>query len=342
MCNTVFENGMELIDCRTGRFTERMARDVLLGLTANQKYISSKYFYDARGSELFEKICELPEYYPTRLESALLSEKAEELIRNFHGGDLIGLGSGSHWKIRTLLDALDSQNRALTRYVSVDVSQSAILASGVELGKTYPELEVLGVVADFTRDLHRLPEDRPKLMLFFGSTIGNLKHSEAVTFLRNVAGSLKRGDRFILGIDLIKPVEILEAAYNDAQGLTAEFNKNVLLVMNHQLGANFRIEEFDHLAFFNEQEERVEMHLRANRPVKVEIPRLDATIALEQGETIHTEICRKFNWKSAQQMVHEGGLTITHRHTDPQDWFALLDLQRADAVDPEQSAKLSR
>jgi L-histidine N-alpha-methyltransferase len=192
--------------------TKTMARDILKGLTADEKYIPSKYFYDARGSKLFEAICNLPEYYPTRTELRLLSTHAKDIVRGLRQGDLVELGAGANWKIRTLLDALGPSRRADLRYVPVDVCGPALRESAAQLTSVYPEMRVNGIVADFTRDLHRLQLNRPKVVLFFGSTIGNLDEEEASSFLQDVAAMLNPGDRFLLGLDMVKEVEILEAA----------------------------------------------------------------------------------------------------------------------------------
>ena len=321
---------VEVMDCWSDGLSSQLARDIRVGLTSKQKAIPSKYFYDSRGSKLFEEICHLPEYYLTRVEMALLQDKAHVIMNDFTHGDLVELGSGANWKIRMLIAALDREVRSLTRYVPVDVSETAIVEAARDLVEVFPELSVKGVVADFTRDLRRLPNDGPKLMLFLGSTIGNMNHEESVRFLTSVARSLRPGDRFILGLDMVKSPEIIEAAYDDAEGVTADFNRNLLLVVNRELDANFSLDHFDHLAFFNEEEEQVEMHLKANRPVRVEIPHIDLTVTLDEGETIHTEISRKFRKTSVQRMVEDAGLKIEHWLQDPNGWFALVDLVRAE------------
>ncbi|MFC1833499.1 L-histidine N(alpha)-methyltransferase [Thermodesulfobacteriota bacterium] len=329
MSKTTVATDIELMDCWTRGFPSQLAKDVCIGLTSRQKTIPSKYFYDSRGSKLFEEICNLPEYYVTRVEMALLKAKANLLMRDFKNGDLVELGSGANWKIRTLIEALGKEDRLLTRYVPVDVSDSAITEAAEELVAIYPELSVKGVVADFTQYLHRLPKGGPKLMLFLGSTIGNMSRKECQSFLISVAQYLRPGDRLLLGLDMVKPPKILEAAYDDAKGVTAAFNRNVLLVVNRELDANFNLDHFDHLAFFNEEEEQVEMHLRANRRVQVEISHIDLTVTLEEGETIHTEISRKFRRKSAQRMIEKSGLRVANWHQDPKGWFAIADLVRA-------------
>ena len=236
------------------------------------------------------------------------------------------LGSGSHRKICILLDALGPERRSGVTYMPVDVSQAALLESAEELKAVYPELEIKCVVADFTRDLHRVPSNRPKLVLFFGSTIGNLDELESRSFLRGVARILNSGDRFLLGLDMLKPAHILEAAYNDSRNVTAEFNKNILLVLNRKLQANFRTDDFDHLAFFNENLDRVEMHLQARRKIRVEIRRIELSFALERGETIRTEICRKFSRARAEKMINDAGLEVRRWYSDPKEWFSIAEI----------------
>lgn len=305
--------------------TNTMAHEVLNGLMADQKYLPSKYFYDARGSKLFESICHLPEYYPTRTELWLLSTHADAIVRDLEQGDLVELGAGANWKIRILLDALGPQRRASVRYVPIDVCGPALIESEAQLTTVYPEVKVDGIVADFTCELHSVRLDRPKLVLFLGSTIGNLEPEEAGSFLKNVAAMLNPGDRFLLGLDMIKPVEILEAAYNDSQNVTAQFNKNMLLVINRELRADFAPEAFDHVAFFNDEEERIEMHLRARRDVSVELKSIPASFALTKGETIRTEICRKFTRRSAEKLIRDAGMVVNRWYSDPKGWFSLLE-----------------
>jgi L-histidine N-alpha-methyltransferase len=305
--------------------TKTMARDILKGLTADEKYIPSKYFYDARGSKLFEAICNLPEYYPTRTELRLLSTHAKDIVRGLRQGDLVELGAGANWKIRTLLDALGPSRRADLRYVPVDVCGPALRESAAQLTSVYPEMRVNGIVADFTRDLHRLQLNRPKVVLFFGSTIGNLDEEEASSFLQDVAAMLNPGDRFLLGLDMAKEVEILEAAYNDSRNVTAEFNKNILLVINRELHATFNPASFDHAAFFNEKQEQVEMHLRARKDMCVDVEALRISVVLNKGETIRTEICRKFRRNGAQKMIRAADMKVSRWYSDPKGWFSLLE-----------------
>jgi len=335
----VRKSGLEIRNYYTEVSNAQIAAVVLKGPTATEKYIPSKYFYDARGSRLFELICRLPEYYLTRTELFLLRRFAGTLMEGFENGDLVELGSGANWKIRILLEAMNSSLLATIRYVPVDVSESAIMSAANELTSLYPELTVAPVVADFTKDLHRIPADRPKLILFFGSTIGNLDEDEARSFVHSLSERLGPEDRFLLGLDMIKPVEILEAAYNDRQNITAEFNKNILLVLNEELSANFELANFEHVAFFNNEKERVEMHLRAKRRVTVTLRSLGRSIEFKRDETIRTEICRKFTRESVETVAEETGLRVSRWFSDPREWFSIAEIVRA--CQPEKTPSTS-
>jgi L-histidine N-alpha-methyltransferase len=310
----------------TASFYHELSQDVFTGLTADQKFIPSKYFYDERGSMLYERICELPEYYLTRTELYILQEKSEAIMAPFENGDLVELGSGANWKISKLIDAANDPPGAHLRYVPVDISESALVAASEDLLNEYPKLRVLGIVADFTRHMEVIPRDFSSLIILFGSTIGNFNEFESQKILQTVADSMKTGDRFLIGLDMIKPKTILEAAYNDSQGVTSEFNKNVLRVINRELHADFDADVFEHLAFYNEEKEQVEMHLQATQRTTVEINDLDLTVEFEKGETIHTEICRKFSEESAQKMFSTAGLAVEQWFTDPKGWFSLVEL----------------
>jgi L-histidine N-alpha-methyltransferase len=305
-----------------------MASDVLKGLTAKNKYIPSKYFYDARGSDLFEQICSLPEYYLTRAEMSLLKQFADIMARGFANSDLVELGSGANWKIRTLLDAIDISRRSSIRYVPVDVSETALISASKELVRLYPELAVKPVIADFTKGLDRIPSDRTKYVLFFGSTIGNLNEDEAHSFLRSVARILRSGDKFFLGLDMVKSIQIMEAAYNDSQNVTAEFNRNILLVINRGLAADFDPNDFDHRAFFNERKLRVEMHLQAKRNVTIFLDAIGISVSIRKDETIRTEICRKFTRKGVEEMAHKAGLHVSEWYSDSGNSFAIAEITR--------------
>ncbi len=313
-------------------YRNEIAKDVSRGLTSTRKYIPSKYFYDARGSELFERICSLPEYYPTRTEISILQKAAPEIMASFKEGDLVELGSGANWKIRMFLDAADEEKLRRLRYIPVDVSSTALVNASQELRTIYPALEVLGIVADFTIHMDRLPSDRPRIIFFLGSTIGNFDAVTRRKFMRLVADSMNPGDRFLVGFDMLKPKAALEMAYNDSRGVTSKFNKNVLHVLNRELSANFDPSHFDHVAFFNEDKARVEMHLQAKQRVEVTIDELGLTVELDKYETIHTEVCKKFSRSDVREMADEAGLRINQWFFDPRKWFSLAELTLKDLL----------
>ncbi|MDN7025250.1 L-histidine N(alpha)-methyltransferase [Methanoculleus sp. FWC-SCC1] len=309
-------------------YAEELARDIRAGLSSGQKQIPSKYFYDERGSRLFEEICRLPEYYPTRTEMAILEEHAGAIMEPFTAGDLVEMGSGANWKICRLLDAAAQPHGAGIRYVPLDVSESALQAAAEELIRMYGGLEVLGIVADFTRNLDRIPDDADRLITLFGGTIGNFTDAEAAELLEGVSALMRRGDRFLIGMDTVKDTDLLEAAYNDARGITAAFNKNVLNVVNRELCATFDLDLFDHVAFYNETSDQIEMHLAARQAMAVEIAALDMVVEFENGETIHTEISRKFSRERAIRIFEDAGLAPQRWFTDENGWFSLVELVR--------------
>jgi len=319
---------MEALNYINTTYHDDIARDVLTGLTASEKFIPSKYFYDARGSELFEKICRLPEYYPTRTELSILKDAAPAIMHYFRRGDIVELGAGANWKIRTLLDAVPQDRFPDIRYIPVDVSEAALESSSEELLKLYPGLNLLGVVADFTRHMEMIPAGREKLFVFFGSTIGNFDEDDGGRFLKSVAGSMGTEDRLLLGIDMLKQRDILERAYNDSSGVTAEFNKNILRVLNRDLDADFNLDRFRHRAVFNAEKERIEMYLQADTGMAVRINALGITVELEEGEGILTEICRKFTREGVDRMAFDAGLNVTKWFSDPKGWFSLVEMER--------------
>jgi L-histidine N-alpha-methyltransferase len=326
MHSSLASERIEIINYRKDTFHSDIKADVLRGLTSCQKSIPSKYFYDANGSRLFEEICGLPEYYQTRTELSILKNSATHIVRNLRQADIIELGSGSNLKIRTLLDACSKPRKADICYMPVDISESALVESSGELLDSYPDLKIAGIVADFTKHIDKIPLERERLFVFFGSTIGNFGDEARVDLLKRVACIMGPGDRFLLGIDMLKPACMLERAYNDSRGLTAEFNKNILNVVNRELNADFDPSHFDHIAFYNADMERVEMHLRANRDISVEIKKLCMQVSMKKSEPIHTEICGKFSRESAEAMAEEAGLRIERWYSDPQGWFSLIEL----------------
>jgi len=301
---------------------EQLAIDVRRGLTAHPKWLPPKYFYDDRGSRLFEAICELPEYYLTRTEHALLAEIAETVIEQTQPAQLVELGSGSARKTRLLLDALVRRHPGAA-YVPIDVSESTLRRSAAALRGAYPGLRVHAIVADYEHGLPRLASAAPRLVAFLGSTIGNFEPPEDVRFLRGLALQLAPGDHLLLGVDLVKSIDRLHAAYDDAAGVTAEFNRNVLCVLNRELRADFDPARFDHVALYNAAAAQVEMHLRAREAHTVRVAALDLVVPFAAGETIHTESSRKFTRATAAAMLAAGGFRLEHWYPSPDGDFAL-------------------
>ena len=287
----------------------RMRADVMEGLARPQKQISPKYFYDHRGSELFEAITRLDEYYPTRTERRLLAESAPALIRSLDPGTLVELGAGAADKTRTILDAMVNGNGVA--YVPIDISGEFLEQVSAGLREDYPDVDVRPLVADMTRGF-RLPDDLPTPILFalLGGTIGNFPPERAARLLGRVRSAMGSGDRLLLGMDLVKDVDVLERAYNDAAGVTAAFNGNVLRVLNRELGADFDTDAFRHRAFYDREAARIEMHLVAERAMDVTIPD-GGTIHFEAGETVRTELSCKYTRETARALFEEAGLRMT-------------------------------
>ncbi len=317
---------IRIINRLDGELRRSLTRDVKTGLSAGNKHLPCKYFYDHRGSLLFEDICRLPEYYLTRAELCILERAAPALMECKYHVDLVEMGSGANWKIKVLLDAAGSKQRETLRYVPVDVCKEELSEAAHGLLDHFPGLPVLGVVSDFTRHMDAIPDGRKRMMIFFGSTLGNFSEPEAREFLRDVADSMNPGDSFILGLDMVKRVEVMERAYNDAQGVTREFNRNVLRVINSELDADFEPEGFAHLAFYNHEYERVEMHLMALKDMEVRIGVLGSTVNFREGETIHTENCRKFSEERIKSMTEETGFSIERWFTEEEHRYSLLEL----------------
>jgi L-histidine N-alpha-methyltransferase len=301
-----------------------LADDVLDGLTRPFKELPPKHFYDARGSELFEQICELPEYYPTRTEMQILTERADEIVAHTLAGELVELGSGAAEKARVLLDAM-ARATTLHRYVPLDVSERVLEESAQTLVDEYPGLEVHGVIGDFERHLDEVPDGdgSPRLVALLGGTIGNFPPGTRRKLLRRIAKLLAPEDRFLLGTDLVKDPAVIEAAYDDADGVTAEFNRNVLHVINRELQANFPIDQFEHVAFFDREHEWVEMRLRAREACTVEIADLGLTVEFAAGEELRTEISAKFTRERLQADFAAAGLALERWYTDGDGLFAL-------------------
>jgi L-histidine N-alpha-methyltransferase len=313
------------IDVRLGRSgaPPGMAREVRHGLTSTPKQLPSKYFYDERGSRLFERITTLPEYYLTRAEMALLAQHAPSVARTARFEELVEPGSGAPLdKIRLLLDAGLAAG-TLRRYCPLDVSKDTVEASVRTLARAYPGLEIHAVVGDFEQPLARVPEGGRRLVAFLGSTIGNYPSGEAVAFLRELMRWLDVDDRFLLGTDLVKDTAVLEAAYNDAAGVTAEFNRNILLVMNRHLQGDFDPAAFEHLAFYNAAESRIESYLRSSRRQRVRLEAIALDVEFAEGELLWTEVSCKYTRSSVERMLVEAGLVLEQWFTDESQSFAL-------------------
>ncbi|MEU0212603.1 L-histidine N(alpha)-methyltransferase [Streptomyces canus] len=293
--------------------------DVLKGLTHTPKTLPPKWFYDARGSELFEQITELPEYYPTRAEREILVARSGEIAAATGARTLVELGSGSSEKTRYLLDALTG----LHTYVPVDVSESALTQAGHALIAQRPELSVHALIADFTGGLSLPGTPGPRLVAFLGGTIGNLLPIERAAFLASVHALLSPGDALLLGTDLVKDENVLVRAYDDTAGVTAEFNKNVLTVVNRELGADFDPGAFDHVALWDAENEWIEMRLRSRTEQTVKVPTLDLAVDFAADEELHTEISAKFRKEGVRAELAAVGLELAHWWTDSEGRFAL-------------------
>lgn len=317
--------------------TDQLAIDVLLdpadlragleadaraGLTATPKTLPPKYFYDETGSNLFEQITRLPEYYPTRTEHALLSRYADEVALAAGAEVLLELGSGSSEKTRMLLDAMRAAGD-LGGYVPVDVSSSALHGAVAALTRDYPDLAVHAAVADYEHHLDALPAPGTRLVAFLGSTLGNFPPAARALFLADLAGGMARGESLLLGLDLVKDADRLVAAYDDAAGVTAAFNRNVLQVLNRELDANFDVHAFEHVAVWDPVHEWIEMRLRATRAMTIRLHALGLVVVFAEGEEMRTEISAKFRPAGIQRELAAAGFDLEEWWTDPAGDYAL-------------------
>jgi L-histidine N-alpha-methyltransferase len=298
--------------------------DARAGLTADPKWLTPKWFYDARGSDLFEEITRLPEYYPTRAEREILDARAGEIASLTGAHTLVELGSGSSEKTRLLLSSL-----GVRTFVPLDVSEVALREAARAITADFPGLTVHGVVGDFTEHLDRLPGEAPRVVAFLGGTIGNLLPDERADFLASVREVLEPGEWLLLGTDLVKDPETLVRAYDDAAGVTAEFNRNVLRVLNRQLGADFEVEAFSHVALWDAENEWIEMHLRADRAMRVLIPEIGLEVDFAAGEELSTEVSAKFRREGVEAELDKAGFQPGAWWTDSQERFALSLWQAA-------------
>lgn len=313
------------IDSCLSELDERcLAYDVLDGLTRPFKELPPKHFYDDRGSELFERICELPEYYPARAERQILETRADEIVGQTGAGELVELGSGSPEKAQILLSGM-SRAGNLGRYIPFDVSERVVEGAAKLLVEEFAGLEVHGVIGDFERHLGRVPASAgaPRIVALLGGTIGNFPPGTRRRLLRDIGALLRSEDCLLLGTDLVKDPTVIEAAYDDAEGVTAEFNRNVLRVINRELAADFSADAFDHVAFFDRRHEWVEMRLRARRPCTVLISDLELRVDFAAGEELRTEISAKFTRSRVEADLAAAGLMLDRWYTDRDEQFAM-------------------
>ena len=329
---SLLETDVIVIESWLAETDERsLANDVLDGLTRPFKELPPKHFYDSRGSELFERICEQPEYYPTRTERSILESRAAEIVGACGAGELVELGSGAADKARILLDAMAAAG-TLQRYVPLDVSEVVVRDAAAQLVDEHPELRVHGVIGDFERHLDRVPaaiDGTPRIVALLGGTIGNFPPGTRRRLLRSLSSLLGPEDRLLLGTDLVKDPTVIEAAYDDAEGVTAEFNRNVLHVINRELDADFTPEQFDHIAFFDRRNEWIEMRLRSQRPCSVMIGGLGLRIDFAAGEELRTEISAKFTRARIEADFGAAGLRLDRWYTDDDGRYALSLARRA-------------
>ncbi|TNC25392.1 L-histidine N(alpha)-methyltransferase [Amycolatopsis alkalitolerans] len=305
-----------------GDLTEALRTDVRSGFSAAQKWLPAKWFYDARGSELFEEITRLPEYYPTRAERETLDREAAEIARVTGARTLVELGSGSSEKTRLLLDGLRAYG-TLKTFVPLDVSPAALTEAVKAIQAEYPGLDVRGVVGDFTEHLGLLPGQPPRIVAFLGGTIGNFLPADRLKFLRSVRDVLTAGEWLLLGTDLVKDAGTLMRAYDDAAGVTAQFNLNMLRVVNRVLGADFEPGRFAHESYWDAEHEWIEMRLRAREDMTVHIPGAAIDVRFDEGEYIRTEISAKFRPAGVAAELAESGFTLERWWTDGQNRFGV-------------------
>jgi len=305
---------------------DQARKEIISGLNTTNPYISSKYFYDQKGSELFVEITELKEYYPTRTEKEILRNISSEIMNRKDAFEIIELGSGDCSKISILLDAVNKSSLKEIKYIPVDFSASAVEKSAADLSDRFPELEINGYVADFFHQLDQIPHtDQSRLVCFLGSTIGNFNLPEAKQIIQNLAKSIIVGDSLLIGFDLLKSKKILNEAYNDSKQITKKFNKNILKVVNGIIESNFRQDDFDHYARFVNEKNRIEMHLIANKECEVSTPFTRQAYVFKKGDSLHTENSHKFTMDTIRELVEGSSLEIDNVFTDPQNWFALVE-----------------
>lgn len=306
--------------------SNEIAEEIFDGLSSERKFISSRFFYDAKGSALFEDITKLPEYYLSRIEKKIIKEYASNIIDGHENLDIIELGSGDCSKISILLDAVGDKINAV-RYIPIDVSEQAILKSRKVLSKRYPKLKIHGLLGDFMKHIKSLPGEGTRLLCFFGSTIGNLSKDIAEQFMIDLKNRLQYGDILLLGMDMVKDLEVMKRAYNDKRGVTADFNKNILNVVNKYLDADFDNRLFEHVAVFNKVYNRIEMYLKAVQNMIVTSKKFNRSILIRKNEVIHTENSHKFSLNDIENIADRAGFQIETIYNDDKKWFSLVQMK---------------
>ncbi len=305
-----------------GRDTRQdLVDDVRSGLARTPKALPPRWFYDERGSRLFDAITELPEYYLTHAETSILRERAADIVAAVQPEAIVELGAGTSTKTRILIEA--AMREGLSWFVPLDISEEVLQESARRLATDFPGLRVYAIVGDFAAHLDRVPRCGRQLLAFLGSTIGNLDDRQRSSFLHRVRRLLAPGDAFLLGVDLVKPEPELIAAYDDAQGVTAEFNRNLLRVLNRELGADFDLDAFEHVAVFDRERSRMELSLRATRAQHVRLPGAGLSVDFAAGELMQTEISVKFTRESVERSLRDSGMAVFHWFTDSGERFAL-------------------
>ena len=304
---------------------DEIVKSILNGLLCENKYISSLFFYDETGSKLFEEITRLPEYYIPAIEKQLIKETAHYLKESLNNVDIIEFGSGDCSKISVLLEDVPPRSLSSIRYIPVDVSHSAIEETVNILPRTFPELKINGILADFVKQVNLIPNGSKNIFCLFGSTIGNFNYNQAKGFCSAVSKVMQPEDIFLLGMDMVKDPQVLFKAYNDSRNVTSEFNKNILKVINKYIGSDFNPQDFDHLAFFNKQHSRIEMHLKAVKDIEANSPHTPRKIRLTKGETIHTENSYKFSNAQIEELGKASRLKPQRLFTDKNNWFTLAE-----------------
>jgi L-histidine N-alpha-methyltransferase len=301
-----------------------IVKEIISGLQSEKKYISSRYFYNEKGSKLFEEITHLKEYYLTRTEVSILKQIAPEFSSRLNDLNIVELGSGDSRKISILLDAMSLSKREQVCYFPVDVSHSAIQESSSKLLGLFPEIKIHGIIADFISQFKLVPKVPNRLICFFGNTIGNMDIEQSSKFLLMLSKNMKPGDQLLIGFDMVKSKSIIEEAYNDREQITAAFNRNILDVVNDIIKTDFDLNSFRHNAFYNEMKSRIEMHLKAKDDLDIFSPLLNGKIRIKKGETIHTENSYKYTLNNIAGFAASSGLSIKNIFSDKDKWFSLV------------------